>query len=250
MKRPDAKLRLFARALLAGGIATRSGGIYRVPGGPKASANEVEALIGTGALAGDRSACRANAETSGWLKRAYLDADGLAAQHRLPAIRPDGVELNLAESPLARLAAPAAGEAAFLEPHQVEAGERVRKLVDRAQLQPRVTMSYSAASTKGGRGSAAGISDFAADARRSVADIYRVLPHDCADAVIDVCGLLKGLQEVERDRGWPRRSGKLVLRIGLEQLAQHYGLGPVAIGAASRKARRWMEEGARPQRFE
>ena len=61
-------------------------------------------------------------------------------------------------------------------------------------------------------------------------EIHRDLPADCAGVVIDVCGWLKGLQEVERERGWPRRSAKLVLRIGLEQLAQHFGLGPYAVG--------------------
>ena len=45
------------------------------------------------------------------------------------------------------------------------------------------------------------ITDLAADARRSVAEIHRVLPRDCAGVVMDVCGLLKGLQDVERERG-------------------------------------------------
>jgi len=89
----------------------------------------------------------------------------------------------------------------------------------------------------------------AADARRALAEIDRALPRDCAGVVFDVCGLLKGLQEVERDRGWPRRSAKLVLRIGLEQLAQHYGFGPVARGRAIAQVRQWMDDGARPGVF-
>ncbi|MEO9230043.1 MAG: DUF6456 domain-containing protein [Devosia sp.] len=97
---------------------------------------------------------------------------------------------------------------------------------------------------------AAEISDLAADARREVARLHTVLPRDCAGVVMDVCGLLKGLQEVERDRGWPRRSAKLVLRIGLEQLAQHYGLEPFAMGQTNHRRRTWMDEGARPERFE
>ena len=91
----------------------------------------------------------------------------------------------------------------------------------------------------------------AADARRDLARLHAVLPHDCAGVVLDVCGLLKGLQEVERDRGWPRRSAKLVLRIGLEQLAQHYGLGAAARGAETRRKRSWLGEGAgRPNSVE
>ena len=131
-----------------------------------------------------------------------------------------------------------------------QAGERIRRLVERAQLQPRLTMAYSASRTAGNRQqSATDISDLAADARKALAEIHRVLPSDCAGVVLDVCGLLKGLQEVERDRGWPRRSAKLVLRIGLGQLARHYGLEPVAVGRSTRKPRIWQDEGARPDKF-
>jgi hypothetical protein len=186
------------------------------------------------------------------LKRQLLDADAFAAQHRLPAPHPDGTERNLAESPLARLAAVTPGTPPFLAPHQVEAGERVRKLAERAQLQPRVTMSYSAAHTAGGKGSgtAAEISDMAASARRALNDMARILPPDCAGVVFDVCGLLKGLQIVEQERGWPRRSAKLVLRIGLEQLAQHFGLAATTVGRESKHPRAWLGLDARPERFE
>jgi hypothetical protein len=111
-------------------------------------------------------------------------------------------------------------------------------------------MAYSAAHSVSTSGNSAGdISDLAADARKSLADLHRVLPRDCAGVVLDVCGLLKGLQEVERERGWPRRSAKLVLRIGLDHLARHYGYAPSAVGRSSGRPRGWMEEGARPDQF-
>jgi len=246
----DAQLQRFVRSLLAGGTAERDGELYRSADRLTADAAAVERLIGAGALSGDARRCAANAGTRTWLRRAQLDADAFAAQHRDLAPGGDGASINLSESPLSRLAAPSGGQPAFLDRHQVEAGERVRRLVERAQLQPRLTMAYSASRTAGSRPQAAGdISDLAADARRDLARIHAVLPRDCAGVVLDVCGLLKGLQEVERDRGWPRRSAKLVLRIGLEQLAQHYGLGPVARGADSGRERSWMEEGARPMQF-
>jgi hypothetical protein len=108
-------------------------------------------------------------------------------------------------------------------------------------------MNYSGvpADRKAGNG-AGDISDLAADARRAVADIHRDLPTECAGVVIDVCGWLKGLQEVERERGWPRRSAKLVLRIGLDQLAHIYGIGPYAVGRDKGRSRHWLEDGARP----
>ena len=204
---------------------------------------EVRDLISAGVLDGDAAICRARPEAAQWLKRELLDADAYAAQHRVVAPGPEGTMLNLAESPLARLAFAAAGESeAFLSRHQVEAGERVRRLAERARLQPRLTMSYSAAhvATKGA-GHAAEIGDLAADARKQLAEIHEVLPRDCAGVVMDVCGLLKGLQLVEAERGWPRRSAKLVLRIGLDRLAEVWGLGAVAVGAEARRPRTWME---------
>ena len=192
-------------------------------------------LVSDGVLAEDG---RPRPEARSWLKRQMLDEDAFAAQHRLEAVTPEGLKLNLDESPLARLAA---GETPFLARHQVEAGERVRRLCERARMQPRVTMSYSGAHTAGGGGAsrAAEISDLAADARKQLAALHAALPADCAGVVLDVCGLLKGLQQVESERGWPRRSAKLVLRIGLEQAAGFFGLTGVAAGRA--KARTWGE---------
>jgi len=247
----------FVRAVIGAGEAARQpGGQYAAKAGERTvalEAGEVRDLVARGVLREDDGACRATAEALSWLKRQLLDEDAFAAQHRTDVRGPGGTVVNLSESPLARLAVAGRGEPApFLASHQVEAGERVRRLAERARLSPRLTMSYSGAHTAV-RGAARGggdISDLAADARKALAEIHRVLPADCAGVVLDVCGLLKGLQTVETERGWPRRSAKLVLRIGLEQLALHYGLAPMAVGAESRRRRSWMGEGARPERFE
>ena len=258
MPRADRRTIRFVRALLAGDEAMPmpSGHFAARDGDRKVmlDASEVRELIAHGVLQGDGKACLATREARGWVKRQLVAEDGFAAQHRTEVPGPEGQVLNLDESPLARLAAASRGETApFLERHQVEAGERVRRLVERARLQQRLTMDYSGAHTAargGAQGASAEISDFAADARRALAEIHLLLPRDCAGVVLDVCGLLKGLQTVESERGWPRRSAKLVLRIGLEQLAQHYGLAPVAVGVESRRRRAWLGEGARPERFE
>ncbi len=257
MQPPDRLTLTFVRALAGGAEAVADAeGRFEVlsAGRPLRLAAEIVAgMISNGVVAGDRNACRASPATRQWLRRQLLEQDAFAAQHRLLAPASDGPVVNLAESPLGRLAAAAPGGGQpFLERHHVEAGERVRRLTERAQLQPRVTMSYSAAHVAGGKGMsrAADIGDLAAEARTKLAEIHRVLPRDCAGVVIDVCGLLKGLQLVEQERGWPRRSAKLVLRIGLDQLARHYGLSAEAVGIASRRPQRWMDDGARPLRFE
>lgn len=112
-------------------------------------------------------------------------------------------------------------------------------------------MAYSpVAGLSGRRGdTASDITDMAAGARKALADIHKCLPHDCASVVVDVCGYEKGLQTVETERGWPRRSAKLVLRIGLEQLAAQFGLMPLASGPDASRNRGWMDTTARPSAF-
>lgn len=153
----------------------------------------------------------------------------------MPSARDDDV--------LARLASGRDG-ASFLAPHHLAAAERFERLVQRAQLSPRVTMSYSPANV-GGRGrSGNGVetaSDGAADARLKLSRLASTLPADCWGVLFDVCGLGKGLQLVETERRWPRRSAKLVLRIGLEQLATQFGLASHASGIGS-GTRHWLEE--------
>jgi hypothetical protein len=257
MPQPKPRALRFVRALVSGAAAIRDGdhfvAVTSEGNRTTLDVTEVMALQSLGVLDGNGMRCSAGAAARGWLRRAIAEADGFAAQHRHVVRTAEGRMLNLAESPLARLAAPGTdGSPPFLAPHHAEAGERIRKLAERARLQPRVTMSYDAAHTAGGKGSgtAAEISEMAAEARRTLSDIARVLPADCAGVVLDVCGLLKGLQIVESERGWPRRSAKLVLRIGLEQLAQHFGLSAAAIGGPTARRRAWHAEGARPTMFE
>lgn len=116
----------------------------------------------------------------------------------------------------------------FLQPFHLEAGRRLERLVQRACLAPRLTMTYEAGAVVGrGGGNAAGdLTDSAADARGRLNRLAARLPEDCWGAVFDICGLGLGLQDVENRRQWPRRSAKLVLRIGLDCLAQEFGLAP------------------------
>jgi hypothetical protein len=133
----------------------------------------------------------------------------------------------------------------FLRLHHLAAADRLEALIARAQLMPRVTMSYSPAAVGGSRSSAnvaADISDSAAGARQRINAIAASLPADCWSVMFDVCAFGRGLQDIETERRWPRRSAKLVLRIGLDQLAAQFGLAPHQAGTQGRPVRGWLDE--------
>lgn len=60
-------------------------------------------------------------------------------------------------------------------------------------------------------------------ARDRVAKALRELGPDLGDIVLRCCCRLEGVEATEKALGWPARSGKVVLRIALERLHQHYG---------------------------
>lgn len=147
-----------------------------------------------------------------------------------------------------RLATARQGEGAFLLDHHIEAARRFFRLCDLARLAPRVTLSYDPARVgRSGSQAASEISDTAATARARLQRWAAVLPQECWGVLIDACAFEMGLQDIELARGWPRRSAKLVLRIGLDQLAREMGLSGWARGPETAQSRHWLPE--RPPMF-
>jgi hypothetical protein len=136
----------------------------------------------------------------------------------------------------------------FLEDHHREVASRLACLFERAQLRQRVTMSYDPGRV-GQRPGTAGteVSDSAADARRRLARLAAGLPRECWGVLVDVHVYDKGLQQIETERHWPRRSAKLVLRIGLDHAAVLLGIDPNAVGLDRAAQRTWLPE--RPPMF-
>ncbi|AOL94476.1 DUF6456 domain-containing protein [Porphyrobacter sp. LM 6] len=127
------------------------------------------------------------------------------------------VTVNLAESPLSWLHA-----RGHLDDRLFDAGEKLRGDYERAQLPPSITMRWDPVRVKstGERGLSPSERQIAARQRfdgaigaagRGLEDIlWRVV---CAG---------EALPEAEKTLGWPARSGKLVLRIALERVAEFY----------------------------
>ncbi|MEL6751430.1 MAG: DUF6456 domain-containing protein [Pseudomonadota bacterium] len=185
-------------------------------------------------------------------KRASVEGDQpFAEQHRRARqqtiMTDDGstrsVQVNADESPLSRLATRnSLGGQPYINEHEFEAGERLRRDFERAQLRQRITGSWDIGSgakrVKGSSGGLADLSDTAIDARARFDDALSALGPDLGGVLQDVCCHLKGVEAVERERRWPQRSAKLMLRTGLSLLAMHYGT-MAGSGRGAVRTRHW-----------
>jgi hypothetical protein len=133
-------------------------------------------------------------------------------------VPPRSVTVNLAESPLAWLHA-----RGHLSERLFDAGEQLRADYERSQLAPSVTMRWDPVrvkSTGTDRGLSPGEKQIAARARfdGAMATAGKGL-EDILWRVVCAC---EALPEAEKSLGWPARSGKLVLKIALERVADFY----------------------------
>jgi hypothetical protein len=194
------------------------------------------------------------------LRRHLAGADGFAAQHqsRIKVGIDDGelgrasVTVNDDESPLSRFrrikgrdGRPLIGAAEFA------AGERLRAEFTRGQLMPRVTANWSASVALRRRGDGGGgmaeMTHAIVAARQRVDRALEAVGPDFSGLLLDFCCFLKGIEEIERERSWPARSAKLVLRLALASLARHYGLIETARGRdAGRRITHWGADNYRP----
>ena len=119
-----------------------------------------------------------------------------------------------------------------LEPHHKAAAERFASLIERAALTPRVTLRYEPTPVARGGGPGLSVTETGGAARSELNRLLARLPRDCAAVLVDLYLYGKGLQQIETERGWPRRSAKLVARIALDALANAFGFSPHAQGPA------------------
>lgn len=130
------------------------------------------------------------------------------------------VTVNLAESPLSWLHA-----RGHLDDRLFDAGERLRADYERAQLAPSVTMRWDPVRVKttGDAGLTPGEKQIAAKDRfdRALAAAGKGL----GDVLWRVVCAGEALPDAERALAWPARSGKLVLRLALDRVADFYRIG-------------------------
>ncbi|MEL7125936.1 MAG: DUF6456 domain-containing protein [Pseudomonadota bacterium] len=190
---------------------------YRITGTGRAALNEMlEGAETDGPGMAEAAAPFADQHRS-WGERTVRDPD--TGQSRR-------VRYNMSESPLTALARRRDRDGSpFLSDDLVTAGERLREDFELAQMGPRVAQNWDRFLTGGTR------SGFAADsgvgngpdaARKRVGAALSDLGPGLSDVVLRCCCYLEGLETTEKKLGWSARSGKIVLRIALMRLKQHY----------------------------
>jgi hypothetical protein len=186
--------------------------------------------------------------------------DSFRARHQLRTIgerevngarRP--VVVNEAESPLGWLKSRKDRNGRpLITDDQFQAGERLRADYWFAHLSPRVTSNWSACAPsqrlrRAAPSDAAALRDEVIAAKERVMRALMALGPEVSGVLVDICCELKGLEEAEKENGWPQRAGKVVLQIALTRLAKHYGLGSNDQPKPARRGlRHWGSEDYRP----
>lgn len=128
------------------------------------------------------------------------------------------VTVNLAESPLSWLHA-----RKHIDDRLFDAGERLRADYERAQLGPSVTMSWDPVRIRA-KGMDSGLSpterQIAAKARFDGA--LAAAGSGLSDILWRVVCAGEGVPDAEKSLSWPARSGKLVLKLALDRVANFY----------------------------
>lgn len=92
----------------------------------------------------------------------------------------------------------------------------------------------------------ADLTDSAIAARVAVNRALEAMGPELAGVALDVCCFMKGLETVERERQWPARSAKLMLRTALMVLSRHYN---PPMPARRARVEHWGAEGYRPELY-
>ncbi|MBV7259627.1 DUF6456 domain-containing protein [Erythrobacter crassostreae] len=127
------------------------------------------------------------------------------------------VTMNVGESPIAWL-----HSRGHLDTRLFEAGEALRRDYERAQLSANVTMRWDPVRVKttGDQGLSASEKQISAKSRFDAA--LAQAGSGLKDVLWRVVCAGDGLPDAEKALGWPARSGKLVLKLALERVADFY----------------------------
>jgi hypothetical protein len=125
--------------------------------------------------------------------------------------------VNVAESPLTWLHA-----RGHVSDRQFDAGERLRADWERAQLAPSITMRWDAVRVRGGGDVSLDPTERQIAAKARFDGAIAGAGSGLEDILWRVVCAGEALTDAEKGLGWPTRSGKLVLKIALDRVADYY----------------------------
>lgn len=127
------------------------------------------------------------------------------------------VTVNAAESPLSWLHA-----RGHLDDRLFDAGERLRADYERARIAPGITMRWDPVRVDGGGGDGMTPGERQLAARTRFDGAMAQAGSGLKDVLWHVVCNCESLSHAEKGLGWPARSGKLVLRLALDRVADFY----------------------------
>lgn len=203
-------------------------------------AKSIQALVSQGLLTpSGRDGYVLSAAGYAAVRRLKNSNDKFRRQHQVRKFAPvkidSGItlelECNLSESPLAWLRAHKDADAnPHISDEQYRAGEQLRSEFSKAGYSPSVTASWSPTASLPGRkkfgahgNRTAEVSDRALIARQRVQCALERTGPELSGILLEVCCYLNRIEDAEKKLGFPKRSGKLVLKLALTALSRHYG---------------------------
>ena len=129
------------------------------------------------------------------------------------------VTINLAESPLAWLHA-----RGHLPTRLFDAGERLRGDYERAGLPPSITMRWDTVRIRGEPDAGLSPTERQLAAKARFDGAMTAAGKGLADVLWRVACACESVPHAEKALAWPTRSGKLVLKLALERVADFYRL--------------------------
>ncbi len=127
------------------------------------------------------------------------------------------VTVNLGESPIAWL-----HSRGHIDARLFDAGEALRSDYERAQLSANVTMRWDAVRIKSTGDTGLSGTEKQVAAKHRFDGALNLAGKGLEDILWRVVCAGEGLPEAEKTLGWPARSGKLVLKLALDRVADYY----------------------------
>lgn len=232
---------------------------------PEASAPVavVRRLLAAGILTQDGSSATLSRAGMTAMKRRLTSHDSCLNQHqhvefdRLEDQHGKAIDVarNMAESPLTWLATRRGPSGKpLIEACHLKAGDRLRADFERGSLMGNVSRSWERLALPQSRQKGQGteglsVTEGSMAARQRFYQALDAVGEELSPVLVNICCEHMGLEDTERRHGWPKRTGKVILKLALNKLARHYGLaGSTGSGGDSgRRLHHWGAEDYKPK---